>query len=517
MLFAAVVVAIGGTASIAWGNHSVFERVSDGEIGGNDVHDAFFVGASDDGARVFFETVEALAAGDKDNRLDVYQRFAGVTSLVSRGQINGSGAFDASFAGASSDGTRVFFSTNEFLVANDGDNSQDIYERSGGTTKRVSVGQINGNDAFDAVFGKASSDGTRIFFRTDEPLVPSDTDTTRDVYERSGGTTKRVSAGQINGNGLFGASFAGASADGTRVFFVTFEQLVPGDTDSAMDVYERSGGVTTLVSGGQINGNGNFAAGYVGASADGTRVFFISPEPLVASDTDAQSDVYERSGGTTKLVSAGQINGNGAFDASFNAISADGTRVFFSTNEALVANDTDAETDIYERSGGTTKRISAGQINGNGASTAVFARASADGSRVFFNTGEQLVAADTDAAQDAYERSGGSTRRVSAGQINGNGAFAAGIVGASADGTRVFFASFEPLVAADVDSAVDIYERFAGVTTRISDGKINGNGAFPASFAGASASGADVFFHTYEPLEPGDLDAQQDVYSASVP
>ncbi len=43
---------------------------------------------------------------------------------------------------------------------------------------------------------------------------------------------RRISTGTINGNGAFGATFAGASADGTRVFFTTQEQLRTSDTDS---------------------------------------------------------------------------------------------------------------------------------------------------------------------------------------------------------------------------------------------------------------------------------------------
>ena len=41
------------------------------------------------------------------------------------------------------------------------------------------------------------------------------------------------------------------------------------DTDTAIDVYERSGGQTTLVSTGPTGGNGTFHAFFAGASADG--------------------------------------------------------------------------------------------------------------------------------------------------------------------------------------------------------------------------------------------------------
>ena len=69
------------------------------------------------------------------------------------------------------------------------------------------------------------------------------------------------------------------------------------------------------VSTGPAGGNGSIPACYRGSSADGTRVFFTTDEQLVTADTDSSGDVYERSGGTTTLVSTGPAGGNGAFDA----------------------------------------------------------------------------------------------------------------------------------------------------------------------------------------------------------
>ena len=146
-----------------------------------------------------------------------------------------------------------------------------------------------------------------------------------------------VSTGPAGGNGLFTPVFVGASADGSVVFFETSESLVAADTDSSQDVYARSGGVTTLVSIGPAGGNGAFPAVFGGASADGSHVFFSTQETLVAGDTDSASDVYERSGGVTTLVSSGPAGGNGAFAAVFRAASTDGSRVFFETSESLVA------------------------------------------------------------------------------------------------------------------------------------------------------------------------------------
>jgi VCBS repeat-containing protein len=478
-----------------------------------------YAGASQDGSKVFFTTTERLVAADVDGSPDIYERSGGTTTLVSAGQINGNGNLNATFSGASADGSKVFFSTGEQLVSADTDSFTDIYERSGGTTTRVSAGQINGSGAFTASFSGASTDGTRVFFTTTEQLVSADTDTSTDVYERSGGATTLASAGQIGGNGAFSVSSVRVSADGSRVFFMTSEQLASGDTDASADVYQRSGGVTTWITQGQINGNTVNVPFYT-INTDGSRVYFNTPEQLVPGDTDSFDDVYERSGGVTTWHSPG---GNGTSAVLWWGNSEDGSKVFVQTTDRLTAADTDSAQDVYEHSGGTMTLASAGQTGGNGAFTASYGGNSTDGSKLLFTTAEQLVSSDTDSVTDLYERSGGTTTLLSAGAIGGNGPFGVGFtvftngVHASMtdDGSRAFFTTAEQLVSADTDSATDVYERSGGTTTLVSAGQINGNGANTATYSGASTDGSKVFFSSSEALTGGDTDGATDVFERS--
>ena len=89
------------------------------------------------------------------------------------------------------------------------------------------------------------------------------------------------------------------------------------------------------------------------ASADGTEVFFSTEESMVEADTDHRMDVYMRDlkTGTTTLVSQGEPGcapscGNGTSDAGFAAASADGTEAFFVSEEELTAEDTDSSVDV---------------------------------------------------------------------------------------------------------------------------------------------------------------------------
>jgi hypothetical protein len=66
----------------------------------------------------------------------------------------------------------------------------------------------------------------------------------------------------------------------------------------------RSGGETTLVSGGQVGGNGPFSAGLRGVSATGSRAFFTTQERLTVDDDFAsEPDVYGWTESGTLLVS----------------------------------------------------------------------------------------------------------------------------------------------------------------------------------------------------------------------
>ena len=80
--------------------------------------------------------------------------------------------------------------------------------------------------------------------------------------------------------------------------------------------------------------------------------------------------------------------------------------------------------------------------------------------------GEQLSAADTDVADDIYARDlpGGPTVLVSQGDSScapacGNSGAVPVLHGTSADGSRVFFTTAEPLAVGDEDTATDVYAR----------------------------------------------------------
>jgi len=331
---------------------------------GNGPEGSSFRGIDQAGDRAVFRTAEVLSSQDADAEADIYERDlnAETTKLVSVAGPCPSAPCTPSYGGISPDGSHVFFETGEKLSGSDTDSVQDVYDWSSGTATLASIGTGGGNGTGIARYAETSADGKAVYFLTEESLEAADADSEQDVYRNLEGTTTLISAGEGGkGNGPFLASLDFVSQQGSpeRAVFSTSEPLVAADADSNQDVYERSAGVTTLLSIGSEASGPSFNASFAGASADATKVFFVTVEHLVPQDTDNSADVYRRSASGIVLVSVGQINGNKELSASPQGVSADGAKAFFVTQERLTEGDNDAEQDVYGWSEGTTLLVSA--------------------------------------------------------------------------------------------------------------------------------------------------------------
>lgn len=452
-----------------------------------------FVGLSEDGTRVIFSSSEQLVPQDTDTAVDFYERHNGTTRLISGGTANEAPTFHA----ISGDGQRVFFSTREALLPADTDDKEDLYvRRVNGTLALVTSGARGVFDVF------TSRDGSRVVFGTDQPLLPGDTDTAADVYERrETGELRLLSPGNAN----IDAAPVGMSRDGTRVLFITDEALITGqDTDTARDLYERhADGTLRLIS----TGGANQDIESVATSEDGSRVFFETPESIPGTgDFDGAIDVYERRlDGSLHLVT----NGTGA---SFNAeriehVSADGSRLTFVSLNELVPEDTDGGRDVYQRLGDGTLRL----ISTVGtADTTSVVGASDDGTVVYFSTKEQIPGmGDTDNTADIYRRGAdGAVHLVSGGTQD----LAPTGHAVSSDGARVFFSTEEGISPLDNNNHFEPYEGAPGVAPRLL-GIGSDLGGQPGFFVGAARDGSRVIFQTSEAIVgTGDNDAGRDLY-----
>jgi hypothetical protein len=89
-----------------------------------------------------------------------------------------------------------------------------------------------------------SSDGARVFFETNDALVPQDTNGTDDVYEwEAEGAGDCVTPGGCialisSGRSPYPSYFENATPSGDDVFFLTRDPLVPEDTQGAQALYD---------------------------------------------------------------------------------------------------------------------------------------------------------------------------------------------------------------------------------------------------------------------------------------
>jgi hypothetical protein len=172
-------------------------------------------------------------------------------------------------------------------------------------------------EAVAAPYGSTTSDGRFLAFTAYADLTLGDTSTARQVfeYDTQTGHLTRVSIGQngFNDNGntdTFNASIpapnyteGGAgreqanhrpiSNDGSFVFFTTSEPLQRNDVNNAPDVYEWHDGQVSLISDGQNPNTETTANTFDGSSANGSDVFFTTPNALVPGGGTGISNIYD--------------------------------------------------------------------------------------------------------------------------------------------------------------------------------------------------------------------------------
>ncbi|HVX63619.1 MAG TPA: hypothetical protein VHC19_23555 [Pirellulales bacterium] len=305
---------------------------------------------------VFNSTGTDLVAGENntngDGNVFVRDLVANTTTLVSVNDTGTSTGAGTSFAAYITPNGRyvVFQSTARDLAPNDPSpsGSDQVYERDLATGKTVLVTTGVDPRAFDGGYydqtrPAVSDDGNSIAFTT----ADIDIGNRRNVYLRnvSAGTTTllSVSDNSYQSGGNEDSSSPAISADGKFVAFSSWaSNLAPTQTVAQYNVYIRNlntntTSVVSLDNNGAALGGGTDSWGYPEApaiSADGSRVAFSSSTPLTAGETSAPGGyVYVRDL-TTNTTYQANINSNGAQPAPYGfaqapQLSPDGRYVLF--------------------------------------------------------------------------------------------------------------------------------------------------------------------------------------------
>jgi Tol biopolymer transport system component len=224
-------------------------RISVSSSGGQGDHMSQSPAISADGRYVAFESFAGnLVPGDTNDQSDVFlrDRRTGRTTLVSRTPAGTPGLNNSFNPSISADGRFVaYLSDSPDFVRGDTNGTVDVFvrDRRAGRTALVSVSSA-GEQANDHCNVSAiSADGRYVVYSSPATnLVPGDSNANEDVFvrDRSRRTTTRVSVASSGRQSDGWSGQPAIDAHGRVIAFTSYaEDLVPGDTNAASDVFVR--------------------------------------------------------------------------------------------------------------------------------------------------------------------------------------------------------------------------------------------------------------------------------------
>jgi hypothetical protein len=463
------------------------------------------------------------------------------------------------FAGASSEFGHIIFEANDSLDTDaPAGGVENLYEAVAGRVQLVGVlpdgtvppdgstpggGMSISQERTHEIGHAISQDGSEVLFEATADDGPPDEQQAGDteLYDRVDGIhTVEISAPAPGAQpsrcetkaGLCApqpAQFWAASADGSVVYFTSKAALTkeshtgsePADPGNDLYWYEvgSDGAAGTLRDltpdayekgehGETEEANGARVLGVVGASEDGSYVYFVAEGRLAEGAWAGHPNLYVWHEGT-----------EGKSSVRFIA--------------TLAAPDEEEQENIEAARLGTAFQYDSDVEDWTSWPTASQAYVTPNGAHLAFMSVEPLTGYEnideaSHAVHEVFEYSAETGRLVCAScDPDGARPLGSAFIGAtlderastpfhqprslSDDGSRVFFSSPDPL-AESIGGSVKLFEYEDGTIQLISGAEAGGE----AVFLDASASGNDVFFATRERLAPTDTDELLDVYDARV-
>jgi hypothetical protein len=431
-----------------------FPVAPEGDLAAGESSDLpYFVGASDDLTTIYFSTGASLSADDLDDDTDIYRYSDGETTLVTGAPSQVPSASQPVYRTVvdyqqfqpqgrqvvSDDGSTLFFRTAERLLPSDQNSYPDVYYRRGEVLTLASpdlAGPGVDGGGYLGLVGAVNANERRVAFMTNDPHLEADDPGTFDWYLWDQDHLELLTPQLPEGTEYedFKAIWGEILIAGGRVFFPSYADMVPEDTNGTYDLYQWASGELSIAA---LDSAGQQPSRHVGefaASPDGSRLYVTSSAPLQGEDEDLEYDVYDMRDAAPHWRSLSSEGRNTREWVGGSVVSGDGRTVVLSTRGPLVPGDDDCVNreepgcyDIYLNGPDGTRLVSGAygvqgdvdnvtikDVHGTEYPHTAFRAISADGGRVIFESKESLVPDDTSGRTDVYIWEDGRTRLVSA-------------------------------------------------------------------------------------------------------
>jgi hypothetical protein len=343
----------------------------------------------------------------------------------------------------SADGSRVFFSALRAESPNPGEiGHEGVFVReNGATTRDISLSETSRPDT-GAKFQFATKDGSRVFFIANAGLTDHSSAEGEDLYEfnfKSNKLTDLSPGAEPGGAAVVG--FIGASEDGSRGYFVGAGQLVPGrgkslaenTTEHTLSVYVESGG----------------QVGFVGAVMKDQLRTVVMGSPQTAQVTpDGRYLLFESSATVTEYE-----GGSGAREAYLydSFASADATECVSCRQDGR-ASVASPESAVLPSTEGYSNSVYAPRalVERNGSPV------------VFFNSFNALAPGAEDGVNSIYEWSHRQVFRIASEPAGLMAPSFFPFMGASEEGIDLYFSTPQTLSWEDPDERYSIYDARIG-------------------------------------------------------
>ncbi len=397
----------------------------------------FLHSVSDDGKTVFFTAegklyarIDPEAESELKGARDAAECGAEACTLqIDASQAGGPGG-GGQFLAANAQGTKVFFTDSpEAKLTSDtqAGSGQNLY------LYDLETGQLTDltPTAQAQVVGVSgiAEDGSYLYFVAEGALASGATAGRVNLYVTHEGATSFVATLSERDSFDWNTQLlkARTSANGRYIAFTSVERLTgynnedvaTGQPDSEIFLYDAASAKLNCVS---CNPDGSKPVGsaelqdaqktfntwgpaYLQREVfnDG-RVFFNSPDPLVAGDVNGVPDVYEYADGVLHLISSG----TSSFQSEFYDASETGEDVFFATAQGLVGRDTDNAPSLYDArvNGGFAEPLASPSCSGEGC------RAGLPGSAPLSSPSSVSFSGEGNLAPPASSKSSGKSHKV---------------------------------------------------------------------------------------------------------